>query len=142
MTLSLLAALIVAALPVLGWSSDAESAVAAFVLALSGAVQAWQLGGADKFLPLLVGLGEALTAVLLAFRFEVPSNYLTAGMAVLTIISGLATRAQVSAKQPGGAHDVRVVNAPVVRALQHGSAESMRAQVEHELRDGDPSPSG
>lgn len=126
MALSLLAALIVAGLPVFGWTAPAQSAVAAFVLAVSGAAQAFLVGGADRFLPLLVGLGEALIAVLAAFRFEIPAHYLTAGMAILTVVSGLATRPQVQPHQVRGDRPLAVTDERDPVRLTSLSSETVR----------------
>lgn len=99
MTISTVVALLIAVLPVFGWSAETVGTVAGALVLIGGAVEA-ALVSVDRALPLLVGVAKAVLAVVAAFGLHIPDNYVAALMAVLTVIGGLATRAQVSAVQP------------------------------------------
>lgn len=98
-SVSTVVALLIAVLPVFGWSTEAVGAVAAALVLIGGAVSA-ALVSVDRVLPLLVGVGKAVLAAVASFGLTLPDNYVAAIMAVLTVIAGLATRAQVGAVQP------------------------------------------
>jgi len=98
-TVSTVVALLIALLPVFGWPSSTVGVVSAALVVLGGAVSA-ALVSVDRALPLLVGVGKAVLAVVAAFGLHLPDNYVSAVMAVLTVVAGLATRAQVGAVQP------------------------------------------
>lgn len=96
-------AILIALLPVFNWTGDQAGAAAGLLTIIGGAVTA-ALVSVDKLLPLLVGVGQAVVAVAVSFNLNIPDNYVTAGMAVLSVIAGLAvTRPQVSPKQPPNA---------------------------------------
>ena len=98
-----LVAILIAVLPAFGWSGETAASVAGLITVIGGAVTA-ALVSVDKLLPLLVGVGQAVVGVAVAFNVPIPDNYVTAGMAVLSVIAGLAvTRPQVSPKQPPSA---------------------------------------
>jgi hypothetical protein len=99
MTVSTVVALLIAVLPVFGWSSATVGTVSAALVVLGGAVSA-ALVSVDRMLPLLVGVAKAVLAVVAAFGLHVPDNWVAALMAVLTVVGGFATRAQVGAVQP------------------------------------------
>jgi hypothetical protein len=99
MTVSTVVALLIAVLPVFGWPTATVGAVAAALVLTGGAVEA-ALVSVDRALPLLVGVAKAVLAAVAAFGLHVPDNHVAALMAVLTVIAGLATRAQVGAVQP------------------------------------------
>lgn len=99
MTVSTTVALLIAVLPVFGWSSATVGTVSAALVLLGGAVSA-ALVSVDRVLPPLVGVAKAVLAVVAAFGLHVPDNWVAALMAVLTIVGGFATRAQVGAAQP------------------------------------------
>lgn len=99
MAVSTVVALLIAVLPVFGWSSATVGTVAAALVVLGGAASA-ALVSVDRMLPLLVGVAKAVLAVVAAFGLHVPDNWISALMAVLTVVGGLATRAQVGAVQP------------------------------------------
>lgn len=99
-TIAIVVAILVALLPVFNWSGEQASTVGGLLLLVGGAVTA-AFVSVDKLLPLLVGLGQAVVGVAVAFNFPIPDNYVTAGMAVLSVIAGLTvTRSQVSPKNP------------------------------------------
>lgn len=98
-TVSTATALLIAVLPAFGWSTEVVGAVSAGLVVIGGAVSAG-LVSVDRLLPLLVGVGKAVLAVVAAFVLHLPDNYVSAIMAVLTVVGGLATRAQVGAVQP------------------------------------------
>lgn len=99
MTVSTVVALLIAVLPVFGWSAETVGAVAGALVLIGGAVEA-ALVSVDRALPLLVGVAKAVLAVVAAFGLNIPDNHVAALMAVLTVVGGLATRAQVGAVQP------------------------------------------
>lgn len=98
-TVSTAVALLIAVLPVFGWSTETVGAVAAALVLLGGAVEA-ALVSVDRLLPLLVGVGKAVLAAVASFGVQLPDNWVAAVMAALTVVAGLATRAQVGAVQP------------------------------------------
>jgi hypothetical protein len=99
MTVSTAVALLIALLPVFGWSTATVGTVAAALVLIGGAIEA-TLVSVDRLLPPLVGVAKAVLAVVASFGLHVPDNYVAATMAVLTVVAGLATRAQVGAVQP------------------------------------------
>jgi hypothetical protein len=99
MTVSLVVSGLIAVLPVFGWSTDRVGLVSAALVTLGGVVAAW-LVSVDRVLPLLVGLGKAVIAAVASFGMQLPDNQVSALMAVLTLVAGLATRPQVGAEQP------------------------------------------
>lgn len=98
-TVAVLAAGIIAALPLVGWTPPVTGAVTAVVTTAAGVASAALLS-VDRALPLLVGLGKSIIALLLTFGVHFPENYVTAIMAFLTFVAGLATRPQVGAVEP------------------------------------------
>lgn len=98
-TVSTVVALLIAILPAFGWSTEVVGTVAAALVLIGGAVEA-ALVSVDRVLPLLVGVGKAVLAAVASFGIALPDNYVAAVMAVLTVIAGLVTRAQVGAVQP------------------------------------------
>lgn len=103
MTVATIVALLLAVLPVFGWPTEVTGAVAAALVAIAGAVAA-ALVAADRALPLLVGVGQAVVAAVASFGVHLPEGHVSALMTVLAVLGGLATRPQVGAKQP--AHSV------------------------------------
>jgi hypothetical protein len=99
MTVSLAVSGLIAVLPVFGWSTDRVGLVSAALVTLGGVIAAW-LVSIDRMLPLLVGLGKAVIAAVASFGMQLPDNQVSALMAVLTLVAGLATRPQVGAEQP------------------------------------------
>jgi hypothetical protein len=99
MTVSTVVALLIAILPAFGWSTETVGTVAAALVLIGGAVEA-ALVAVDRLLPLLTGVAKAVLAVVASFGLHIPDNYVAALMAVLAVVGGLATRAQVSAVQP------------------------------------------
>lgn len=95
---------LIALLPVLGWSGERTALVSAALVAVGGVVSAW-LVAVDRALPLLVGLGKAVVAAVAGFGVHLPDNQVAALMAALTLVAGLATRAQVGAEQPARDRD-------------------------------------
>ena len=97
---AMLVATIVAALQAISlffnFSTDAQGAVNAALVAIGGAVAAAMVS-ADGALPLLTGVGKAIIAVVIAFGGHVPANIQVGIMAVLTVVAGLAVRTQVVA---------------------------------------------
>lgn len=108
-TVSTAVALLIAVLPVFGWSTETVGLVAAALVAVGGGVEA-ALVSVDRLLPLLVGIGKAVIAATIGLGLTIPDNYVAAIMAVLTVIAGLATRAQVGAVQPPTDRDGREVD--------------------------------
>ena len=104
MAVATVVSLVVAGLPVFGWSSEVTGSVSAAVVAIGGAVAAG-LVSADRALPLLVGMGQAVVAAAASFGVHLPEGHVSALLAVLAILGGLATRPQVSAKQPARHRD-------------------------------------
>jgi hypothetical protein len=98
-TVSTVVALLIAVLPVFGWSTEVTGTVAGALVVLGGAVEA-ALVSVDRVLPLLVGVGKAVLAVVAAFGVHLPDNWVSAIMALLTVIAGLAVRQQVGAVEP------------------------------------------
>lgn len=100
MAVSLVVSGLVAALPLLGWSGERASLVAAALVAVGGAVAAW-LVSVDRMLPLLTGAAKAILAAVAGFGLHLPDNQVAAFMAILTLLVGLfGVRPQVSAEQP------------------------------------------
>lgn len=115
MIVSTVVALLIAVLPVFGWSTEVVGTVSAALVVIGGAVSA-ALVSVDQVLPLLVGVAKAVLAVVAAFGLQVPDNYVAALMAVLTVVGGLATRAQVGAVEPPrdrDGNDVRALPQPL-----------------------------
>lgn len=108
MIVSTAVALLIAVLPVFGWSTEVVGTVSAALVVLGGAVSA-ALVSVDRVLPLLVGVAKAVLAVVAAFGLHVPDNYVAALMAVLTVVAGLATRPQVGAVEPPRDRDGGIV---------------------------------
>lgn len=108
-TVSTVVALLIALLPLFGWSTETVGLVAAALVAIGGGVEA-VLVSVDRVLPLLVGVGKAVLAVVASFGIALPDNHVAAIMAVLTVVAGLATRAQVGAVQPPVDRDGREVD--------------------------------
>lgn len=98
-SVSTVVALLIAVLPVFGWSTETVGSVAAALVLLGGAVEA-ALVSVDRLLPLLVGVGKAVLAAVASFGIALPDNYVAAAMAVLTVFAGLQVRKQVGAVQP------------------------------------------
>jgi hypothetical protein len=98
-TVSTVVAALIAILPIFGWSTEVVGTVAAALVVLGGAVEA-ALVSVDRVLPLLVGIAKAVLSVLAAFSVHLPDNYVSAIMALLTVIAGLAVRQQVSPAVP------------------------------------------
>lgn len=98
-TVSTVVALLVALLPLFGWSTEVVALVAAAIVAVGGGVEA-ALVSVDRLLPLLVGIGKAVIAAAVGLGADIPDNVLTAGIAVLTVLAGLQVRKQVGAVQP------------------------------------------
>lgn len=96
MAIATLVALLQAISLFFGFSTDAQGAVNAALVAVGGIVVA-SLVSADGALPLLTGVGKAVIAVVLAFGGHVPANVQVGIMAVLTVLAGLAVRTQVTA---------------------------------------------
>lgn len=109
MTISTVVALLVALLPVFGWSTATVGTVAAALVVLGGAVEA-ALVSVDRLLPLLVGVAKAVLAAVASFGLQVPDNHVAALMAVLTVLAGLQVRKQVGAVQPPRNRDGREVD--------------------------------
>lgn len=109
MTVSVIVAFLLALLPAFGWSPNTVGAVSAALVALGGVVSALLLS-VDRALPLLVGLGKAVIAAVASFGVHLPDNWVSAIMAVLTVVAGLATRPQVGAKEPPRDRDGNIVN--------------------------------
>lgn len=99
MTVATVVALLIAVLPIFGWTSEIVGAVSAALVAAGGAVSA-ALVSVDRALPLLVGVAKAVLAVVAAFGLHLPDNIVAAVMAVLTVVAGLVTRPQVGAVEP------------------------------------------
>lgn len=108
MSVATVVAVLVAVLPVFGWSGEVVGTVSAALVVVGGAVSA-ALVSVDRVLPLLVGVAKAVLAVVAAFGLHVPDNYVAALMAVLTVVAGLATRAQVGAVEPPRDRDGGIV---------------------------------
>lgn len=98
-TVAVVTSAVIALLPVFGWADSTTGAVTAALTALSGFVAA-AFVSIDRALPMLTGLGKSVITVVLAFGVHLPDNYVTAIMAFLTVVAGLATRPQVGAIQP------------------------------------------
>lgn len=148
-TVSVLTAALIAWLPALGWSDASTGAVTAAVVAIAGMVSAL-LVSVDRALPLLVGLGKAVIAAVATFGVHLPDTQVTAIMATLTIIAGLATRPQVGAKQPPRdryGREVDHIGYPVgvldttvdtgFTASQHRPPDTMVTEVLDRVPDGD-----
>lgn len=99
MTISTIVALLIAVLPVFGWSGQTVGAVAAALVLAGGAAEAAMVS-VDRALPLLVGVAKAVLAAVASFGVHLPDNHVAALMAALTVVAGLATRAQVGAIEP------------------------------------------
>lgn len=99
-TIATVTAALLAALPLLGWSTDRVGLASAALVSLGGVLSAW-LVSVDRALPLLMGFGKAVIAVVASFGLHLPDNWVSALMALLTFIGALAvTRPQVGAEQP------------------------------------------
>lgn len=125
MTISTIVALLIALLPVFGWPAETVGAVAGALVLAGGALEA-ALVSVDRALPLLVGVAKAVLAAVAAFGLNIPDNHVAALMAVLTVVAGLATRAQVGAVQPPTDRDGRSLFGllPAPRTLtEHETAE-------------------
>lgn len=153
MTVSTAVALLIAVLPVFGWSTNQVGVVAAGLVLIGGAVEA-SLVSVDRLLPLLVGIGKAVLAVVVAFGLHVPDNYVAAVMAVLTVVAGLQVRKQVGAVQPardrdggvvavGGVLDARVSDLGDDTRVQRGeftATDPSQGALRHDLADAPPIP--
>lgn len=93
-TVSVTVALLLALLPVLSLPTEAAGLVAAATVALGGVASAW-LVSVDRALPLLVGAGQAVLAAVASLGLELPDHWVSALLAVLTVISGLHVREKV-----------------------------------------------
>lgn len=102
-------ALLIALLPLFGWSTETVGLVAAALVAVGGGVEA-ALVSVDRLLPLLVGIGKAVIAAAIGLGLDVPDNWVAAFMAVLTVLAGLQVRKQVGAVQPPTDRDGREVD--------------------------------
>lgn len=120
-------ALLIALLPLFGWSTETVGLVAAALVAVGGGVEA-ALVSVDRLLPLLVGIGKAVIAAAIGLGLDVPDNWVAAFMAVLTVLAGLQIRKQVGAVQPPTDRDGREVdvNGWPVGALDPVRAEQVR----------------
>jgi hypothetical protein len=93
-TVSVIVATLVAILPVFDWPAETVGVVAGALVVAGGAVEA-ALISVDRLLPLLVGAGKAVLAVLATFGLHLPDNQISAVVALLTVIAGLQVRQQV-----------------------------------------------
>lgn len=86
-------------LPLFGWSADATDAVRVLLLAAGGVVAAVGVS-AEAALPLVMGLLQAGVSAALAFGWHIPTVWQTAVFGVASVVIGLFTRTQVTAKVP------------------------------------------
>jgi heme exporter protein D len=91
--------ILIALVPVFGWTEGASGAVNTALLALGGVVAALGVS-VDAALPLLTGAAKAVVAAVLAFGVHVPEVWQAAGLSVLSILVASWTHTQVTAKQP------------------------------------------
>lgn len=89
-------ALLTACTLFLNFDMETQGVVNGALVTLGGFVTA-ALVSAEKALPMLVGVGKAVIAVLLAFGIEMAPNVQAGVMAVLTVFAGLAVRDRVVA---------------------------------------------
>ncbi len=108
--------ILIALVPVFGFSQEQAGAVDAVLLALGGVVAAFGVS-VDAGLPLLTGLAKASLAVVLTFNVHVPEAWQTAGLAVLSILVAAWTHTQVTAKEPA-----KVI--PLVRVTPPGGGRA------------------
>lgn len=124
-TVSVVTAALIAVLPVFGWPAEIVGVVAGALVVLGGATEA-ALISVDRLLPLLVGVGKAVLAVLAAFGLHLADNHVSAVMALLTVVAGLQMRQQVVPQQrPKWHSDSGAVDLPRVDLLRY-PAESAR----------------
>lgn len=91
---SLIVTMLIAALPATGWPAERIGIVAGALVVVGGAVEA-ALVDLDRMLPLLVGVGKAVLAVIATFGVQLPGHWVAAVMGVLTVLGGLQVRQQV-----------------------------------------------
>jgi hypothetical protein len=97
-TVSTVVAVLIALIPVFGWPAETVGIVAGALVVIGGLAEA-ALISVDRVLPLLVGVGKAVVAVVAAFGVQIPGNWVVAIMALLTVVAGLKVRDQVVAPQ-------------------------------------------
>jgi len=94
------------------WSADTQGVVNAVIVALFGLWTAAHLPDwRDKILPALLGLVQAVFALMLAFGADVPATVQSQWMAFITTAVALFVRTQVTAPvqspQPSPVQEVR-----------------------------------
>lgn len=94
--IGILAAILMFASNWLPLTNDQQSIIIAVVNAVFGLVTAWAVS-AEKALPAVVGLVQAVFALFLGFGLDVPANLQTGIMALITAISAGYVRTQVVA---------------------------------------------
>ncbi len=124
-------ALLIAVLPVFGWSTETVGLVAAALVALGGGIEA-ALVSVDRLLPLLVGIGKAVVAAAVGLGLDVPDSWVSAGMAVLTVLAGLKVRDQVGAVQPPRDRDGRELDG---RGFPVGVLDATEPDTESRFRE-------
>lgn len=101
--------ILIVLLPLFGWSTVATDAVRVLLLAVGGFIAAAGVS-VEAALPLVTGLLQAGVSAALAFGWNIPTVWQTAVFGVASVVLGLFTRTQVTAK-------IRAVAvAPVQRA--------------------------
>lgn len=100
--ISLVVSVLIALLPLLGWTTEIVGSVSGALTILGGLVAAILTSRADQWLPLLVGAGQAVLAITAAFGLDLPDRYVTALVAVLTVIAGWQVRGQVTPARQSG----------------------------------------
>lgn len=91
--------ILIVLLPLFGWSEGATDAVRVLLLAAGGVVAALGVS-AEAALPLVTGLLQAGVSAALAFGWAIPTVWQTAVFGLASIVIGLFTRTQVTAKTP------------------------------------------
>jgi len=80
------------------WSADTQGVVNAVIVALFGLWTAAHLPDwRDKILPAILGVAQAVFALMLAFGADLSSEAQSQWMALITIVVGLFVRTQVTA---------------------------------------------
>jgi hypothetical protein len=101
---SLVAAVLLALLQLVPMPTEVNGALNGLVLAGAGVATAVMVA-ADKALPALVGLVQAVFAVFLAFGTPVPETTQTGILALLASVAGFFVRSQVLVKLDGDGAD-------------------------------------
>lgn len=92
----------------LNFSTDVQALVNAAVMAVAGVVSAWAVA-AEKAVPLLMGAGRAVLALIAGLGVDIPANVQAGVFAVISVVTMVIVRDRVVAPVPlaaNGRHDM------------------------------------